>query len=128
MALVAGEEVLTYAELERRSGQVAARLRALGVGPEMAVGVCLERTAGLVVALLGILRSGGFYVPMDPRYPAERLAFLAEDSQARWVVVDAASAGRVPAGPERLRIEDLESGEDTRPPVRSLRRTATWPT
>ncbi|HEX4496636.1 MAG TPA: amino acid adenylation domain-containing protein, partial [Thermoanaerobaculia bacterium] len=97
-ALVAGDEVLSYAELERRSGWVAARLRALGVGPEMAVGVCLERTAGLVVALLGILRSGGFYVPMDPRYPAERLAFLAEDSQARWVVVDGASAERVPAG------------------------------
>ncbi len=110
VALVAGTEVLTYGELERRSGRVAARLRALGVGPEAAVGVCLERTAGLVVALLGILRSGGFYVPMDPRYPAERLAFLAEDSQARWVVVDAASAERVPAGPERLRIDELESG------------------
>ncbi|HEX4496054.1 MAG TPA: non-ribosomal peptide synthase/polyketide synthase [Thermoanaerobaculia bacterium] len=112
LAVAAGEERLTYAELERRSGRVAARLRALGVGPEVAVGVCLERTAGLVVTLLGILRAGGFYVPMDPRYPAARLAFLVEDSQARWVVVDDASAARVPAGPERLRIDDLESGEE----------------
>ncbi len=109
VALAAGAEVVTYGELARRSGRVAARLRALGVGPEVAVGVCLERTAGLVVALLGVMRAGGFYVPMDPRYPAERLSFLAEDSAARWVIVDVASAERVPEGPVRLRIDELGS-------------------
>ncbi|MEO6196448.1 MAG: amino acid adenylation domain-containing protein [Thermoanaerobaculia bacterium] len=113
-ALVAGGARLTYAELERRSGRVAARLAALGVGPEVAVGVCMERTADLVTALLGVLRAGGFYLPLDPRYPAERLSFLATDSGARWVVVDEASAGRVPAGPERLRLEELERGDGER--------------
>ncbi len=80
-ALVVDGKVVSYAELERRSGRVAARLRGLGVGPEVAVGVCLERTAELLVALLGVLRAGGFSVPMDPRYPADRLSFLVEDSR-----------------------------------------------
>ena len=71
-ALVAGRARLTYAELERRSGRVAARLAALGVGPEVAVGVCMERTADLVIALLGVLRAGGFYLPLDPRYPEDK--------------------------------------------------------
>ncbi len=114
-ALVVDGKVVSYAELERRSGRVAARLRGLGVGPEVAVGVCLERTAELLVALLGVLRAGGFSVPMDPRYPADRLSFLVEDSGARWVLVDDASSERVPAGPERLRLADLESGGEATP-------------
>ncbi|HWN41110.1 MAG TPA: amino acid adenylation domain-containing protein, partial [Thermoanaerobaculia bacterium] len=86
VALVAGGERLTYAELEERSARLAARLQSLGVGPETGVAVCQERTADLVVSLLGVLRSGGFYVPVDPRYPAERQRFLVEDSGA-WLVL-----------------------------------------
>ncbi|HWM94193.1 MAG TPA: non-ribosomal peptide synthase/polyketide synthase [Thermoanaerobaculia bacterium] len=86
VALVAGGTVLTYAELDEQSERLAARLRSLGLGPEMGIGVCLERKAELVVSLLGVLRAGAFYVPLDPRYPAERLRFLVEDSGVRLVV------------------------------------------
>ncbi|HWN45673.1 MAG TPA: amino acid adenylation domain-containing protein, partial [Thermoanaerobaculia bacterium] len=90
VALVAlrGEipDVLTYSELEERSARLAGRLRAQGAGPEVGVAVCLERTADLVVTLLAVLRSGSFYVPLDPRYPKERLDFLIEDSGAPIVV------------------------------------------
>jgi amino acid adenylation domain-containing protein len=97
VALVAGKESLTYAELAGRSARLAGRLRALGAGPEVGVAVCLERRADLVVALLAVLRSGSFYVPLDPRYPAERLAFLLEDSGARIVVTESRiAAERLP--------------------------------
>ncbi len=86
VALVAGNTVLTYAELDEQSARLAARLRSLGAGPEIGVGVCLERKAELVVSLLGVLRAGSFYVPLDPRYPAERLRFLLEDSGSQLVV------------------------------------------
>ncbi|HET9226022.1 MAG TPA: amino acid adenylation domain-containing protein, partial [Thermoanaerobaculia bacterium] len=86
VALVAGGDRLTYAELDKRSAQLAARLQALGIGPEIGVAVCQERTTDLIVSLLGVLRSGGFYVPVDPRYPEERQRFLVEDSGARLVL------------------------------------------
>ena len=73
-------ESLSYAELERRSGELAGRLRALGVGPEVRVGLFLERSPDLPAAILGIWRAGGAYVPLDPALPAERLAFLLEDA------------------------------------------------
>jgi amino acid adenylation domain-containing protein len=85
-ALAAGAAVLTYAELEERSARLARRLRAAGAGPEVPVAVCLERSADLVVSLLAVLRSGSFYVPLDPRYPRERLDYLLQDSGARLVV------------------------------------------
>jgi amino acid adenylation domain-containing protein len=92
VALVTGKEVLTYAGLEERSARLAGRLRALGAGPEVGVAVCLERKADLVVALLAVLRSGSFYVPLDPHYPAERLSLLLEDSGARIIVTDSLTA------------------------------------
>jgi amino acid adenylation domain-containing protein len=80
-ALLAGPERLTYAELDRRANRLARRLRRLGVGPEVRVGIALERTADLVVGLLAILKAGGAYVPLDPAYPRERLALILEDAQ-----------------------------------------------
>ena len=83
--------VVTYAELDRRANQLAHRLVALGVGPEVPVGVMMERSLDLIVALLGVLKAGGAYVPMDPSYPPDRLALMIEDSEVRsvsraWVV------------------------------------------
>src|SRR6185295_17064548 len=73
VAVVTGAEQLTYAELNERANQVAHYLHSRGVGPGTVVGVCLERTASLPVALLGVLKSGGAYLPLDPSYPRERL-------------------------------------------------------
>jgi amino acid adenylation domain-containing protein/non-ribosomal peptide synthase protein (TIGR01720 family) len=80
VAVTAGDRELSYGELEVRSNQLAHHLQALGVRPEVPVGVCLPRSPQLVVALLGILKAGGVYVPLDPGYPEERLRFMAEDS------------------------------------------------
>jgi amino acid adenylation domain-containing protein len=80
VALTAGGESLTYAELDARANRLANHLVRLGVGPEVRVGLCLERSPELMVALLGVLKAGGAYVPMDPGYPAERLAYMLDDS------------------------------------------------
>jgi len=77
-------EVLSYGELDKRANQLAHRLIALGVGPEVPVGVLMDRSLDLVVALLGVLKAGGAYVPMDPSYPPERLALMMEDSEVGW--------------------------------------------
>ncbi len=75
-------ERLAYGDLNRRANQLAHHLQKLGVGPEVLVGICLERSLELVVGLLGILKAGGAYVPLDPDYPKDRLAFMLEDTQA----------------------------------------------
>ncbi|HYO58195.1 non-ribosomal peptide synthetase/type I polyketide synthase, partial [Archangium sp.] len=73
---------LSYRELNRRANLLARRLRRMGVGPEVRVGVCLERSVEMVVALLGTLKAGGAYVPLEPSYPRERLAYMMEDARA----------------------------------------------
>ncbi|HET6364286.1 MAG TPA: amino acid adenylation domain-containing protein [Nitrospirota bacterium] len=79
-------EGLTYSELNRRANQLAHYLRKLGVGPEVLVGICMERSLEMVVGLLGILKAGGAYVPMDTDFPAERLAYLVEDARVPVVL------------------------------------------
>ena len=86
-AVAFGATELSYQQLERRSNQVAHYLRKLGVGPDVRVGVCLDRSVELVVFLLGVLKTGGVYVPLDPGYPAERLQYMAQDAQAPVVIV-----------------------------------------
>ena len=98
----------TYAELERGANRLAHHLRALGVGPEARVGLCMERTPDMVAAMLGILRAGGAYVPLDPAYPAERLAYMLEDAGAMVVVAQAHLAERLPAGVPRV-LPDAEA-------------------
>ncbi len=83
VALVARDAALTYAELDRRSDRLAHHLRSLGIGLEAPVGICLERSVEMVVALLAVLKAGAAYVPLDPDYPADRLLFMAEDAVAR---------------------------------------------
>ena len=84
---------LTYGELDRRANRLAGHLRALGVGPETRVGLCLPPSPELVMAILAILKAGGAYVPLDPGYPPERLAFLLEDARAPLVVTRSELAG-----------------------------------
>ena len=79
-ALTFEGRTMTYAELDRRANQLAHRLRRLGVGPEVRVGVCMERGPEMVVALLAALKAGGAYVPLDPEYPRERLAYMLNDA------------------------------------------------
>ena len=83
IALESADGALSYGELDRRSGRLAAELRAMGVGPGTAVGVAMERSAELVVALVAILEAGGAYVPLDPAYPSARLALMLADSGVR---------------------------------------------
>ncbi len=82
VAVVFENKQLTYRQLNQRANQLAHHLRDLGVGPELLVGICLERSLSMVVGLLGILKAGGAYVPIDPAYPKERLAFILSDTQA----------------------------------------------
>jgi amino acid adenylation domain-containing protein len=80
IALVFGQETLTYAELSRQANRLAHYLRELGVAPDQRVAICVERSAAMVVGILAILKAGGAYVPLDPSYPAERLAYMLRDS------------------------------------------------
>ncbi|MCP3105583.1 amino acid adenylation domain-containing protein, partial [Myxococcus sp. K15C18031901] len=111
-ALVVGERRLSYREVEERANQVAWKLRGLGVGPEVRVGVCLERTEELVVALLGILKAGGAYVPLDPAYPAERLGMMLEDAKSPVVVTQRTLAGVVEVG--GAQVVWMGEGEEVR--------------
>jgi amino acid adenylation domain-containing protein len=104
VAVEHGAERLTFEELLGRSGALAARLRALGVGAESRVGVFAERSAEMVVGLLGTLVAGGAYVPLDPDYPAERLAYMLEDSEVDALLVQDHLLARLGPLPERLRL------------------------
>ena len=86
IAVVFEDEQLTYSELNRRANRIAHHLQALGVRPEVPVGICLEPSAEMVIGLLGILKAGGVYLPLDPFYPKERLAFMLETTQVPVVL------------------------------------------
>src|SRR5436309_2607857 len=82
IAVICRGEQLTYLELNARANQVASWLCKVGAGPDKLVGLCLDRSLEMVICLLGILKSGAAYLPLDPAYPAERLAFMLEDAHA----------------------------------------------
>ncbi|WP_095989705.1 non-ribosomal peptide synthetase [Cystobacter fuscus] len=106
LAVVMGAERLTYGELDSRANQVAHRLRRMGVGPDVCVGLCVERSLELVVGLWGILKAGGAYVPLDPAYPPERLRYMVADSGAGVVVTAGEVAqGLVGPGVRLLRLD-----------------------
>ncbi|MEW5928487.1 MAG: amino acid adenylation domain-containing protein, partial [Gemmatimonadota bacterium] len=111
-AVVFAGRSLGYAELERRANALAHRLRRLGVGPEVRVGVCLERTPRLVVALLAVLKAGGAYVPLDPAYPRERLRWMQEDAGVSLVLTSGALAGVLPAGVRALALDALPAADE----------------
>ncbi|MGE0472119.1 MAG: amino acid adenylation domain-containing protein [Nitrospirales bacterium] len=86
MAVVCEDQQLTYRELNRRANQLAHFLQEQGVGPEVRVGLCLERNIDMIVGLLGILKAGGAYIPLDPTYPEERLHYIVKDSNPEFLV------------------------------------------
>ncbi len=86
IAVVCGDQQLSYGELNTRANQLAHYLRSLGVQPEEWVGVCIERSVDMVVGVLGILKAGGAYVPLDPEYPQERLTMMMTEAQMRFLV------------------------------------------
>ncbi|GBD49890.1 non-ribosomal peptide synthetase [Methylopila sp. Yamaguchi] len=94
-----GTETLTYGELGRRADRLALRLRAMGVGPDGVVGVALERSSELVVALLGVMKAGAAWLPLDPEHPPARLGEMAAGAGARVVVSASGVAGRIPKTP-----------------------------
>jgi natural product biosynthesis luciferase-like monooxygenase protein len=117
VALVAGGRRMTRAELLAAADAVAERLRAHGVGPGVPVGVYLDRTPELLVAILGVLRAGGAYLPLDPTYPAERLAFMVTDSGCPLVLTRRVLARRAAALPVPKLLVDDPPGDGQTPYV-----------
>ena len=109
VAVVSSGESLTYAELNARANRLARRLRAMGVGPEVLVGLCAGRSARTVVGLLAILKAGGAYVPLDPAYPAERIAFMLQDAQVSVLLTEERLRDQLPGGEARILCLDSES-------------------
>ena len=98
VAVVLEKEQLTYRELNARANQLAHYLRKLGVGPEVLVGICVERSPVMLIGLLGILKAGGAYVPLDPAYPPERLRFITEDAATPVVITQRQLLSILPRG------------------------------
>jgi len=98
IALACAGEVLSYGELDSRANQMAHYLRSQGVGPEKLVGLCMERSPKMVVAALGIMRAGGAYLPLDPAYPSERLAFMLKDAPVVALITEEPLRQELPSG------------------------------
>ncbi len=110
IALVAEAERITYRDLNARADELARHLRARGVGPDVLVGICLGRTPQLLVAILGVLKAGAAYVPLDPRYPRDRLQFIVDDARMPIVVTERDAVSRLPTGEFHvLMVDDLRS-------------------
>ncbi len=111
LALVAGDARLQYAELNDRANRLAHHLRGKGVGRGDLVGICLERTSDLVVALLAVLKAGAAYLPLDPNYPADRITFMLEDARAKVLVTVEALAPAAPTAGTTSVLLDRHRGE-----------------
>ncbi|MCE0537829.1 amino acid adenylation domain-containing protein [Kineosporia rhizophila] len=117
VAIRCGDEVLTYADLEEQATRRARHLRSLGVGPESLVGLCLPRSAQMVVSMVAVWKAGGAYVPLDPNYPSDRLAFMLEDSRAEVLLattegLSRLSAELIPPGCQIVLLDDEPRSSD----------------
>lgn len=123
-AVVAGEAILTYGALNRRANQLAHYLQRLGAGPEVPVGVCMNRTPDLMVALLAVLKAGAAFVPMDPVNPQARLAFMLRDAQVPVLLTRSETVATLPVTQARTVQLDADweiiSREDVTSPARQL--------
>uniref|UniRef100_UPI001641D0FB non-ribosomal peptide synthetase n=1 Tax=Burkholderia gladioli TaxID=28095 RepID=UPI001641D0FB len=117
VALAFGAEALRYASLNAKANRLAHHLRTLGVGPDVRVGLCMERSAEMVIGLLAVLKAGGVYLPLDPAYPASRLAYMLEDAAPVVVLTRAdVSAGLIGAYPSlMIDGDDFDAYPDTNP-------------
>jgi amino acid adenylation domain-containing protein len=120
VAVLSGAQELSYGELNERANQLAHYLRDLGVGAESLVGVCLGRSAEMVVALLGIMKAGGAYLPLDPEYPAERISFMLADAGAQVLLTERQWEERFSDWPLRVvsidkEREQIEGGAKSNP-------------
>ncbi|HEY2515808.1 MAG TPA: amino acid adenylation domain-containing protein, partial [Polyangiaceae bacterium] len=106
VAVTHGDRTIRYAELDARANQLAHHLQSLGVGPEVLVGISLERSIELVVALLAVFKAGGGYVPLDPSYPADRLAYMAADAQVPVLLTERHLRERIPHGAAHVVLLD----------------------
>jgi amino acid adenylation domain-containing protein len=95
IAVVFGDQSLTYRELNQQANQLAHYLREQGVQPDTLVGLCVERSLDMIVGLLGILKAGGAYVPLDPSYPAQRLAYMLDDSGVKFLITQHSLVNRL---------------------------------
>ena len=122
VAVRCGEESCTYGQLAARARAIAADLRRRGIGAGSLVGICVERSTEMVAALLGILEAGAAYVPLDPAFPADRLAFMVEDSCAATIVsergVDPTLRARLATSAPLVLLEDIEAFPDQPTPAR----------
>ncbi|AZC19691.1 non-ribosomal peptide synthetase [Pseudomonas sp. CMR5c] len=120
VAVIFGEQQLTYGELERSANRLARALIARGVGPEVRVAIAMPRSAEIMVAFLAVLKSGGVYVPLDVEYPEDRLLYMMQDSRAQLLLTHSAVQQRlpVPEGLESLAVDRTEqwSGDDDSAP------------
>ncbi|MGW5134444.1 amino acid adenylation domain-containing protein [Streptomyces sp. NPDC004135] len=108
LAVVRGEERLTYGELERGANRLAHRLVDAGLGPDAVAGICLERGPGFVVAALAVLKAGGAFLPLDPAHPRDRLAAVLDDAAPRLIITDGDHAPLLPPGTVPVIRPDLE--------------------
>ncbi|HEY0606584.1 MAG TPA: amino acid adenylation domain-containing protein, partial [Herpetosiphonaceae bacterium] len=108
VAVVCEGQQLSYGELNRRANQLAHHLRQLGVGPDVLVGICVERSLEMIVGILGILKAGGAYVPLDPNYPQDRLQYMLEDTRAPVLLTQERLRGQLPSGQARVVYLDAD--------------------
>lgn len=127
VAVVFQHERLTYRELNARASRMADHLRSVGVGTEVIVGLCVEPSVGMVVGMLGILKAGGVYLPLDPSYPKARLAFALADSQAPVLVTKSKQLARLPDHPARVICLDSLEAEWAEAPAAVLRAESSDP-
>src|SRR5207247_5291778 len=107
-AVIFGQTSLSYAELNRKANQLARYLRDYGIGPDARVGICMERTPGFVIAMLGVLKAVGSYVPLDPIYPSDRLLYMLGDAAALALVTEYGVRGRLADYPVQTICLDTE--------------------